>query len=259
MEMTRLGKLDNDTIYSIRKLFSHLIKATFHHTCKTPCPRHLSNVRDLAFLPKLIGTELHWKEIRLDSLTELMQLSRDRFQVLTSNPQLLRIEQQECLTVGQNLVNYRLAVQQDLPTRLKHLYSWNLNSWSLPDPPSRDAKTRRCRRLLRTGPVCLQETKWDEGVPEKLAGYLPGTKVFSSTGTLLDSGKDQVGLRVEHLPTVQQACSIPKLLLQDLFDVIDTLKENASYVPNDEVSSQASALRSTATMGPYSTVKTSSV
>ena len=94
VEMTRLGNLDNDTIYSIRKLFSHLIKATFQHTYKTPCPRHLSNVRDLAF--QLIGTELHWKDIRLESLNQQMQLSSDRFQVLTGNPQLLRIERQEC-------------------------------------------------------------------------------------------------------------------------------------------------------------------
>ena len=143
MAMTSLGSLDKDTIFSIRKLFSHLIKATFYRTYKTPCPRHLSNVRDLAFLPKLIGAAQHWKDIRLNSLTELMQLSKDRFQILTSNPHLLRAEEQERFTVGQNLLNYRLAVQQDLPTRLKHLYSWNLNSWSLPDPPLRDAKTRR--------------------------------------------------------------------------------------------------------------------
>ena len=44
---------------------------------------------------------------------------------------------------------------------------------------------------------------------------------------------------VEHLPVVQGSCSIPRLLLQDLFDVVDTLKENISYVPNDDVSSQA--------------------
>ena len=196
MEMIRLGNLDNNTICSIRKLFSHLIKAAFYHTYKTPCPRHLSNVRDLAFLPKLMGTELHWKEIGLDSLKELMQLSGDRFQVLSNNPQLLRSEHQECLVVGQNLMNYRLAVQQDLPTRLKRLYSWNLNSWSLPEPPLRDPKTRRCRRLLRTGPVCLQETKRDTGVPEKLAGYLPGARIFSSPGILLDSGKRSGGVAV---------------------------------------------------------------
>ena len=84
----------------------------------------------------------------------------------------------------------------DLFTRLKHVYSWNLNSWSVPDPPRSDPKTRRCRRLLRTGPVCLQETKWDEGVPEKLAGYLSGIKVYSTEGAVLDSGKRSGGVAI---------------------------------------------------------------
>ena len=39
---------------------------------------------------------------------------------------------------------------------------------------------------------------------------------------------------VEHLPIVQGACSIPKGALQDCFDVIDTLQENTSCVPNDD-------------------------
>ena len=71
-----------------------------------------------------------------------------------------------------------------------------LNSWKTPDPPNDDPKTRRCRRLLQTGPVCLQETRWDEGVPERLAGYLPGTKVFSSEGAVLDSGKRSGGVAI---------------------------------------------------------------
>ena len=50
------------------------------------------------------------------------------------------------------------------------------------------------------------------------------------------------GRSVEHLPVIQGSCSIPRLLLQDLFDVVDTLKENISYVPNDDVSSQAKGL-----------------
>ena len=89
-----------------------------------------------------------------------------------------------------------MLITADLPTRLKHVYSWNLNSWSVPDPPRSDPKTRRCRRLLRTGPVCLQETKRDEGVPEKLAGYLPGTKVYSTEGAVLDSGKRSGGVAI---------------------------------------------------------------
>ena len=49
---------------------------------------------------------------------------------------------------------------------------------------------------------------------------------------------------VEHLPVVQGVCSIPKVVLQDCFDVIDTLQESTSFVPNDEVSNQAKGLGS---------------
>ena len=151
-------------------------------------------MRDLTFLPKLIGTRCLWRELQVSSVAELLSVTLTRFYALINNPQLLQAEQQECYAAGQKLVGYRLSAQQDLPTRLKHVYSWNLNSWKTPDPPNDDPKTRRCRRLLRTGPVCLQETKRDEGVPEKLAGYLPGTKVFPSEGTVLDSGKRSGGL-----------------------------------------------------------------
>ena len=41
---------------------------------------------------------------------------------------------------------------------------------------------------------------------------------------------------VEHLPVVQGACSIPRVVLQDCFEVLATLQENVSYVPMDEVS-----------------------
>ena len=153
-------------------------------------------MRDLTFLPKLIGTRCLWRELQVSSVAELLSVTLTRFYALINNPQLLQAEQQERYAAGQKLVEYRLSVQQDLPTRLKHVYSWNLNSWKTPDPPNDDPKTRRCRRLLRTGPVCLQETKWDEGVPEKLAGYLPGTKVFSSEGTVLDSGKRSGGVAI---------------------------------------------------------------
>ncbi len=118
-------------------------------TYKTPCPHHLSSIRDLSFLPKVMGYELHWKDMRLDSLAELLRLTKERLRVLMSNPQLIRDEYPEGSEAGQALLRYRLTVQQDLPTRLKHLYSWNLNSWSIPDHPFRHPKTRRCRRLLK--------------------------------------------------------------------------------------------------------------
>ena len=53
--MIRLQELNENTIYSIRKLFTHLIKTVFYHEHQLPCPKYLSVVRDLSFLPKLIG------------------------------------------------------------------------------------------------------------------------------------------------------------------------------------------------------------
>ena len=61
---------------------------------------------------------------------------------------------------------------------------------------------------------------------------------------LIKHSRGAVMQSVEHLPVVQGACSIPKVVLQDCFDVIDTLQENASFVPNDEVSNQAKGLGS---------------
>ena len=123
--MSRLSNLDNGTTYSLRKFFSHLIKATFYYHHQTPCPRHLSNVRDLSFLPKLMGTDMQWKEIRMNSLSDYLQLTPDRLRIPMNNPRSLRIDQQECLTAGRSFMEYRLSVQQDLPTRLKHLHTWN--------------------------------------------------------------------------------------------------------------------------------------
>ena len=77
--------------------------------------------------------------------------------------------------------------------------------------------------------------------------YLKGTHQWVNLPVwiveeLIKATRGAVLSGVEHLPTVQGACSIPKLTLQDFFDVIDTLKESSSYVPNDEVSSQARGL-----------------
>ena len=61
---------------------------------------------------------------------------------------------------------------------------------------------------------------------------------------LVKHSRGEVIQSVEHLPVVQGACSIPKVVLQDCFDVIDTLQESVSFVPNDEVSNQAKGLGS---------------
>ena len=116
-EMTRLGNLDTNTICSIRKLFSHPIRATFYQTYKTPCPRHLSSVRDLAFIPKLMGSELRWKEMGLDSLVELRsrmaELAGDFGKLRLPLPKTFSGEPSDWEDWSWNFKSYLAIFQQD--------------------------------------------------------------------------------------------------------------------------------------------------
>ena len=48
---------------------------------------------------------------------------------------------------------------------------------------SSDYKLRRCRRLLKSGPICLQETKWKGHEPEALYQSIPGVKIVQTPAT----------------------------------------------------------------------------
>ena len=131
--------------------------------------QYLSVVRDLSFLPKLIGVRCLWKELQLSLVAELLSVTLDRFHALINNPRLLQTEQQECYTAGRQLVEYRLSVQQDLPTRLRHVCSWNLNSWKTPSTASDDPKTRRCRRLQGRPRIAKPRMMKENGAKKRTA------------------------------------------------------------------------------------------
>ena len=80
--------------------------------------------------------------------------------------------------LGARFLQYRLGNNGGLPTRLKVLFSWNLNSWSSISPS--DYKLRRCRRLLKSGPICIQEIKWKGHEPEALYQNIPGVKIVQT-------------------------------------------------------------------------------
>ena len=76
---------------------------------------------------------------------------------------LLQLEE-----IGRGILEYRKAIRQDLPFRLKRLHVWNVSGWTLATRAG-DAKMRLVKRLLRTGPVLLQETRWHADNPSGLA------------------------------------------------------------------------------------------
>ena len=94
---------------------------------------------------------------------------------------------------GAALLNYRVDMSLSIPTRLKSLYSWNMNSWSHPKSSREDPKMRRIKKLLQRGPVLLQETKWADKQEEVLLQHISGLQVVS-TSTLRTSNDHYSGV-----------------------------------------------------------------
>ena len=175
--MTRIKQCSVETISLIKKIFSFLIKEAFRHRFQISCPKHLFRVRDLSFLPHLLDERVSWQDLTLQQIAHSLGVAPNDFEVVLSQPTILRPEE-GTHPLGAKLLQHRLANNGALPTRMKMLFSWNLSSWTALS--SNDYRLRRCRKFLRQGPVCLQETKWKNHEPEALYQNIPGVKVAQS-------------------------------------------------------------------------------
>ena len=89
--------------------------------------------------------------------------------------------------VGDELLKYRIEVRQAIPTRLKSAFTWNMNSWKTPKSGREDPKMRRIKKLLKDGPVLLQETKWHHNQEEILLQHISGLQIVSTNAIRTDN------------------------------------------------------------------------
>ena len=130
--------------------------------------------RDLSFLPHLLQCQMSWHEVTLTQLTLALDIPPNDLDLALMQPSRLQPEE-GTHPVGNRLLSYRLDNNGALPTRMKFFYSWNLSSWI--STATQDYRLRRCRRLLKRGPICLQETKWKGPETEALYQGLPGVQI----------------------------------------------------------------------------------
>ena len=175
--MTRLKLCSSETISLIKKMFSFLIKEAFRHKFKSRCPNHLIRVRDMCFLPHLLEVQTCWQDLTLQQISSALEIAPNDFELALTQPAML-IPERGTHPLGAKLLQHRLDNNGALPTRMRMLYSWNLSSWTAVS--SSDYRLRRCRRFLRQGPICLQETKWKGHEAEALYQSIPGVKIAQS-------------------------------------------------------------------------------
>ena len=175
--MTRIKLCSVETISLIKKMFSFLIKEAYRHRFQISCPKYLLRVRDLSFLPHLLNEAVSWHDLTLQRIAHSLGVAPNDFEGVLYQPTLLRPEE-GTHPLGEKLLQHRLANNGALPTRMKKLFSWNLSGWTVLS--ASDYRLRRCRKLLRQGPVCLQETKWKGHESEALYQNIPGVKIAQS-------------------------------------------------------------------------------
>ena len=176
--MTRLRQCSTEVIGRIKKMFTCLIKEAFRYRFKFQCPKYLCRVRDLSFLPHLLQYQMSWHEVTLTQLALELNISPNDLDLALTQPGLLQPEE-GTHPVGDRLLNYRLDNNGALPTRMKSFHSWNLSSWV--STATQDYRLRRCKRLLRSGPICIQETKWKGPETEALYQSLPGVQIVHTS------------------------------------------------------------------------------
>ena len=78
-----------------------------------------------------------------------------------------------------SVLHFRMQRPSDLPVSIRGIHSWNLNSWS-PGLPTNTHKTWVIRTMLKTAPVLLQETKWNQANLQYLLHSWPEIKVVAT-------------------------------------------------------------------------------
>ena len=194
--MSTLGSCDAWVSRSIKRIFQLLLKDAFTSRFGYNGPRHTLLFRDLAFLPHVLQTDLPWRRIRLELVRSFLDIDSRRWGHCLSAPHSLDRSSARLVDIGNTLLNYRISIQQTVPTRMKVLYSWNLDNWHAPKQPKRDVRMRKCKRLLAKGPICLQETKWSASEKEVLMQHIPGLQIAESLATPTPGGHWSGGVAV---------------------------------------------------------------
>ena len=123
------------------------------------------------------------------TLTQVADLLRqegdDFYQLLTRDTRTIDAAAME--EVGQSILQYRQLIRQDLPFRLKRLHVWNVSGWT-PTQTGNDPKLRLVKRLLHTGPVSLQETRWHAETSQTLFHNIPGVQIAHTAGRPTERG-----------------------------------------------------------------------
>ena len=113
-----LRNLPAPLLRTLLKMLTRCVKTTYLFETGTQCPPYLSKIRDLSILPNILHVRTPWWKLTLQHVAALFHQSADNFyqQLMCDSRTLPSLAVEE---IGRGILEYRKAIRQDLPFRLK--------------------------------------------------------------------------------------------------------------------------------------------
>ena len=184
--MPTLGTVAKPILLEFRNAWSRQIRALYRQQFQGKCPRTLSNLQTLTFLPKVLEVQVPWSLLEIQTVASncgvpivcFAGTRHDLANALATSPTFHQL----C----QRVLQFRLEKKHDCCTTLRHITTWNVSGWRTVQWTQ--PKSRAIHRSARKGIVCLQETKWSDSTAANFLQTYPGFDVSHTPAAVTDNG-----------------------------------------------------------------------
>ena len=184
--MLRLGTVAKPLLHEFRNAWSRHIRMQYAQRFHKKCPRSLSRLQSLSFVPQVLNSTTPWTILDVRQVANRCGIHVSCF----SGPESVLANaldtSSDFRTLCTKVLDYRLEKKQDCCTSLKNITTWNVSGWRRIQWTC--DKSRLIHRYAKKGIVCLQETRWSDSTATSFLQNYPGYNLVHTSALVTDQG-----------------------------------------------------------------------
>ena len=184
--MLRLGTVAKPLLHEFRNAWSRHIRMQYTQRFQKKCPRSLSRLQSLSFVPLVLGCTTPWTLLDVSFVANQCGIHPSCFSGLHSFLANALDTSAEFSALCSKVLEYRLEKKQDCCTSLRNITTWNVSGWR--KIQWTNDKSRIIHRYAKKGVVCLQETRWSDSTATSFLQHYPGYNVVHTAALITAQG-----------------------------------------------------------------------
>ena len=184
--MRRLGTVAKPLLHEFRNAWSRHIRMQYAQRFQKKCPRSLSRLQSLSFVPQVLGSTAPWTFLDVQFVANRCGIHPSCFSGIESFLANALDMSNEFSALCSKVLEYRLGKKQDCCTSLKNITTWNVSGWRRIQWPS--DKSRLIHRYAKKGVMCLQETRWSDSTATSFLQNYPGYNLVQTSALVTEQG-----------------------------------------------------------------------